>query len=187
MPTNIVETPVKGTVLSVPVGSDKRKASTLLAAWQAIGNRLNFLEAFYELIKPLTLGGTINPAAALVINAVLTVGNLTAGFITAARLQGVRNLRLAAPTASASYNHASGIDVVFVVRSGLAAGTTTITVSDAGRQDGDSITIVVGGVSSGKNVDIQLPSASPISTGDTDTVRYTFMRAPGGGPWTQIW
>lgn len=50
MPTNIIETATKGSTLSVPVGTDKRKASSLTAAWQAIANRLLWLETFVSRI-----------------------------------------------------------------------------------------------------------------------------------------
>ena len=52
MPTDITETAAgaKGTTISVPVGTDTRTAASLMNAWQAIGNRLAWLEAFVERI-----------------------------------------------------------------------------------------------------------------------------------------
>lgn len=53
MPVDIVETATKGTTLSVPIGTDKRKASSLTAAWQAIANRLKFAEDFFDALTGL--------------------------------------------------------------------------------------------------------------------------------------
>lgn len=181
---NVPESDAFDTNVQMPADGDPADSSDLEASTiRPLTNRARWLKNKIDALVAWVTGGTVSPAGAVTVDEDLTV----TGDFQASRLIGTRNLRLAAPTASTSYNHASAVDVVFVVRTSLAAGTTTITVSDTGRKDGDAITIVVGGASAGKNVDIQLPSASPISTGDTNTVRYTFMRAPGGGPWTQIW
>lgn len=68
MPANITETATKGTVLSVPIGTDKRKASSLTAAWQAIGNRLKFWEDWHTLANVLFAGGSLASVAQLTVD-----------------------------------------------------------------------------------------------------------------------
>ncbi len=75
MPTNIIETPVKGTTIEVPIGTDKRKASSLMAAWQAIANRLKFLEDWHTVLNVLIEGGTLTPEDDVTV--ALTGGHLT--------------------------------------------------------------------------------------------------------------
>lgn len=48
MPSAITETPTKGTPISAPVGADLRTAASVRTPFQAVGNRLAFLEAFYD-------------------------------------------------------------------------------------------------------------------------------------------
>jgi hypothetical protein len=48
MPSDIVENPTKGTPLSCPVDADPRNAASVRVPFQATGNRLAFLEAFYD-------------------------------------------------------------------------------------------------------------------------------------------
>lgn len=71
MPQNIIETPTKGTTLSVPIGTDQRKASSLMAAWQAIGDRLKFAEDLGDLLAVFLSGG----AAALSNNLAWTIAD----------------------------------------------------------------------------------------------------------------
>lgn len=58
-------TPTEAAPITVPVGADTRTAASLLPAWLGLIARLKFLEAFYDLAKAITLGGSLSPAATL--------------------------------------------------------------------------------------------------------------------------
>lgn len=68
MPSAIVETPSQGDAINAPVGADVRNAASVRVPFQAVGNRLKFLEDFYDFAKALVLGGTLAPAADVVVN-----------------------------------------------------------------------------------------------------------------------
>ena len=70
MPTNIIETATKGSTVSVPIGTDKRKASTLVPGFQALSDRAAWLEA---LVTRLCGAATDIITTALLI----PVGNIT--------------------------------------------------------------------------------------------------------------
>jgi hypothetical protein len=48
MPSAITETPTKGTPISAPVGADLRTAASVRTPFQAVGNRLAFLEQLFD-------------------------------------------------------------------------------------------------------------------------------------------
>lgn len=68
MPSAIVETPSKGDAINAPIGADVRNAASVRVPFQATGNRLKFLEDWYDLAKAWVLGGTITPAADVVVD-----------------------------------------------------------------------------------------------------------------------
>lgn len=70
MPSNIVETATKGTAISAPLDADARNAASVRIPFQAVGNRLAWLEAFVSRVA--------GAAVDVVTTAVLVpVGNLT--------------------------------------------------------------------------------------------------------------
>lgn len=79
MPTDIIETATKGTTISVPIGTDTRTAASLNNAWQAIGNRLLWLEEVIERLggasATLNASGSFIPPASLVFD--LSTGALS--------------------------------------------------------------------------------------------------------------
>lgn len=184
MPSAIVETPTKGSVINAPVGADPRTAASVSTPFQAVGNRLKYLENRDDELAPLIEGGTLEPAAPVTIDEALTVeGQLTVNaLVNADALRGRRRLRVAKPTGSASYAAADGIDLVYVDRTALGAGTTTITIDDTGYGDGDMIQVVARNASGGKNVSIAVPGLGTIAAGDTNQRYYTFVRL-GAGDW----
>jgi hypothetical protein len=72
MPAAIVETPAKGSAINAPVGADVRNAASVRTPFQAVGNRLKFLEDFYDAVKAWMLGGTITPDGGVTIDGDLT-------------------------------------------------------------------------------------------------------------------
>jgi hypothetical protein len=77
MPSAIVETPSKGDAINAPLDADLRNAASVRVPFQATGNRLKFLENFYDAIKAWKLGGTITPAALLTIAQQVVFGTTT--------------------------------------------------------------------------------------------------------------
>jgi hypothetical protein len=70
MPADIVETSEKGTPISAPLDADPRNAASVRTPFQSVGNRLKFLEAFYDLVTGGLAGaltGLFQPAMALTI------------------------------------------------------------------------------------------------------------------------
>lgn len=68
MPAPIVETASKGDAISAPVGADVRNAASVRTPFQAVGNRLKFLENFYDVVKAWMLGGTLTPATPVTLD-----------------------------------------------------------------------------------------------------------------------
>jgi hypothetical protein len=68
MPADIVETPTFGTPISAPIDADPRNAASVRVPFQATGDRLAFLEVFYNAIKAWMLGGTLTPAATVIVD-----------------------------------------------------------------------------------------------------------------------
>jgi hypothetical protein len=50
MPGLIVETPSKGDAINAPIGADPRTAASVRTPFQSVGNRLKFLENFYDAV-----------------------------------------------------------------------------------------------------------------------------------------
>lgn len=80
MPSPIVETPSEGDAISAPVGADPRTAASVRTPFQAVGNRLKFLENFYDMIKVFRTGGVLTMLGDVIWNGFsLTVSKLTVG------------------------------------------------------------------------------------------------------------
>lgn len=59
MPSAIVETATKGTPINAPVGADPRTAASVRTPLQTVGNRLKFLEDFYDFMVAFVTGGVV--------------------------------------------------------------------------------------------------------------------------------
>lgn len=167
MPSAIVETPSKGDLINAPIGADPRTAASVRTPLQSIGNRLKFLENFYDAIKAFALGGTVSPAAAV---------SMVADF-SATALRGRRRMRIhqVPDTAGVTVNAASEIDLVYVDRTVLS-GACAVVLEDTGWANGDVIHVVIRNSVGGRNVSLTLPGESPTNFGDTTNYYLALVR-----------
>ncbi len=177
---NVTDSDAYDANIQMPADGDPADASDFESSTvRPIANRFRWLKTRLDLLLVWLDGGTITPAGAVDFDQSLGVGGdlgVGANLDVGGWMRGRRRVRADFPTADETYDGTSPIDVVYVERPALAAGTTTITISDTGFGNGDTITVCVVGASSGKNVVIDTPSGGTLALGDTDSVRYTFMR-----------
>lgn len=176
MPSNIVETPSQGDAISAPLDADLRNANSVRVPFQSVGNRLKFLENFYDAIKAWALGGTVAPAGAVTIDNSVDVPN---NLLSALVFSGRRRFRVATPTGDTTYSASSAVDVILIDRVNLAVGTTTITISTTGYSTGDLLMVSLQSISASKDVVLSY-TGGPINVPDDFTGFYLFMRVSGG-------
>lgn len=183
MPRTVDEsTPSKGDALSVPVGTDPRTAESLDAAWQALANRLKFLENFFDAFfstlafvsdATWTVANTkvlqikaASGTATLDLSQINTLFNgLVAGplFQTGATGRAPKKPQLAAPlTANATVD----LRVVDTVIMNPASGAITLDIENHPYEHGAHLRVVNQATALGYTIAIRNPAGGTIYTLD---------------------
>lgn len=166
MPSAIVETAGKGEVINAPVGADVRNAASIRTALQPVGNRLKFLENFYDLVKAWSLGGTITPSGDVTIGTRVLRGD--AG--------GLGRIRTRKSTIGANADQSYDPAVVNLILASGLTGARIYTLVDTNSQNDDEV--IVCNISNFA-VSVVLPAGAPIgsttinATSDPELPKWT--------------
>lgn len=167
------------TNIQMPADGDPADASDFeSSSIRPLTNRSRWLWNKIQALIAWIDGGTITPADDVIIDQSVTVnGSLdVGGVLNASRVRGARRLRVAYPTAAATYG-VDDVDMIVVERGSLAAGTTIITIDHTTFAQGDVIEVSIQDLSASRDVRIVYGAGSFFSDIPDDfTGRYTFMR-----------